>query len=201
MPYINLIQEQRLAAQTNERKARSFFLAFVGCLALSGVAYGFLSVETLVVSRQAHNIETQNKKNEPIQKQIDDNGKLLAELTPRLKTLEDAQTTTDRWNHILNYLPVQTPQSSWLTGLRCMGSDPAKPIQISFLGVATSQSPVGEFILRLQNLKDLENVNLKYTNEKLISATKGIEFEIDSDLAGTAEKTVKTETTDGGDKK
>jgi Tfp pilus assembly protein PilN len=200
MPYVNLIQEQRIAAQTNERKSRTFFLAFVGVLAVSGVAYGFLSVETLFVSRQAHNIDEQNKRNAPIQKQIDDNGKLLADLTPRLKTLTDAQETTDRWNRILNYLPMQTPQSSWLTGIRCQSADPTKPIQISFQGIAVSQTPVGEFMLRLQNLKDLENVNLKFTNEKLISATKGIEFQIDSDLAGTAEQKVKTEAA-GDDKK
>ena len=200
MPYINLIQEQRLATQAGERKSRSFFLVFVSVLAVSGAAYGFLSVETLLVSRQAANVEAQNKKNEPIQKQIDANGDQLAELTPRMKTLEDAQIATDRWNRILNHLAVQTPQAAWLTGIRCQGSDPTKPIQVSFLAIATGQSPIGEFMLRTQNLKDLENVNLRFTNEKLISTAKGIEFQIDAELAGTAEQKVKTEEQQGESK-
>lgn len=199
MPYINLIQEQRLAAQANERKARSFFFLFAGILVASGAAYGFLSMEAMMVGHQADTIEAQNKKNAPLVKQIDQNSKDLADLTPRLKTLEDAQTITDRWNRILNHLVVQTPGSAWLTGLRCMSSDPTKPIQVSFLGVAQAQSPIGEFILRLQNLTDLENVNLRFTNEKLIVDSKAIEFQVDADLAGTAEQKVKTE--DGEEKK
>lgn len=193
MPYVNLIQEQWLGTQANERKARSFFFVFVGTLAVSAAAYGFLSMETLLVGRQAESILAQNKKNQPLVTQIEQNGKELAELTPRLKTLEDAGVMTGRWDRILNSLTMQTPQSAWLTGLRCSSADPTKPIQVTFLGIAASQTPIGEFILRLQNLSDLDNVNLKFTNEKLVATTKAIEFQVESDLAGTAEQKVKTE--------
>jgi Tfp pilus assembly protein PilN len=110
-----------------------------------------------------------------------------------LKTLTDAQEVTDKWNRILNHLAVQTPAPVWLSGIRCSGADPTKAIQVSFLGAATSQSPIGEFIMRLQNLKDLDSVNLRYTNEKLIATAKAIEFQIDADLSGTAEQKVKAE--------
>lgn len=193
MPYINLIEEQRLATAANERKARSFFLTFVGALVASVACYGYLSMETLIAGRQANAVRDQNKKNEPLVQQIALNGKKLAELTPRLKTLEDAKIITDRWNRILNHLVVQTPAEAWLTGLRCSVTDPTKPIQVSFMGVSTSQSPIGEFILRLQNQKDLDNVNLRFTSEKLITNTKAIEFQVDSDIVGTAEQKVKTE--------
>src|SRR5579862_1664911 len=179
MPYVNLIQEQRLVAQGNERKARSFFFVFVGVLVTSGLAYGFFSMDGLLISHQATNVEAQNKRNAPITKQIEQNAKELAELTPRLKTLQDAQMSTGRWDRILNHLTVQTPQSTWLTGLRCQASDASKPIQVNFIGISGSQSPIGEFIMRLQNQPDLENVNLKYTNEKLVSTTQAIEFEVD----------------------
>jgi Tfp pilus assembly protein PilN len=195
MPYINLIQEQRLAAQTGERKARSFFFLFVGVLVASGVGFGFFSMDSLITNNQAKIIEDQNKKSAPLVKQIQANGQALADLTPRLKTLQDAAEMTTRWDHVLNHLVFQTPPSTWLTGLRCSASDPTKPVQISFIGVGASQSPIGEFILRLQNLKELDNVNLKYTNEKVVASSKAIEFEIDADLAGTATQKVKTEST------
>lgn len=193
MPYINLIQEQRLTAQANERKARSFFFTFIGALVASVSTYGYLTMEGVFVSRQAAVVEAQNKLNEPLVKQIDENGKALADLTPKLKTLQDAKDVTDRWNRILNHLAVQTPSDAWLTGLRCAGSDPTKPITISFLGISTAQSTVGEFILRLQNQHDLDNVNLDHTNEKFISDDKAFEFKVDADIVGTAEQKVKTE--------
>jgi Tfp pilus assembly protein PilN len=199
MPYINLIQENRLAVQANERKARGFFMAFVAIAVAGGSAFGFLTMESMVVAGQAHGVEQENKKNEPIAKQIEQNGKALAEMTPKIKTLEDAQTITDRWNHIFYHLAVNTPQSAWLTAIRCQGNDPTKPIRVSFVGLATSQSPVGEFMLRLQNQPDLENVTLGFTNEKMATNGKGIEFQIDGDLAGSAEQKIKA--ADGEEKK
>lgn len=197
MPFINLIQEQRLVAQANERKSRSFFLTFVGVLTASGLAVSFLTMETIIAGRQASGVEAQNKKNAPLVSQIDQNAKALAELTPRVKTLEDAQVITSRWSRILEHLAVQTPHSTWLTTMRCLGSDPTKPIQISFAGIATAQSPIGEFIMRMQNLADLDNVNLKFTNEKLIANKTGIEFQVDADLVGTTEQQVKREDKEG----
>jgi len=194
MPYINLIQEQRLASQANERKSKTFFFIFVGALVASGAAFGLFSMETILISRKADTIEAQNKKNAPLVLQIDQNAKDLADLSPRLKTLEDAATITSRWDRILNHLALQTPPSTWLTGLRCVGADPTKAIQVNFIGVATAQSPIGEFIMRLQNLHDLDNVNLKFTNEKMVVTSKAIEFEIDSELAGTADHGLKSDT-------
>ncbi len=191
MPYVNLIQEQRLAAQANERKARSFFSVFVGALVVSGLAFGFLTMDALIISHQANRIEIENKRNAPIEKQIDQNGKDLADMTPRMKTLQDAATVTERWDRILTHLTVQTPQTTWLTGIKCSASDATKPIQVSFSGIASAQTPIGEYIMRLQNERDLDNVNLKFTNEKLVAESKAIEFQIDSDIVGTAEQKLK----------
>ncbi|MFI5384911.1 MAG: PilN domain-containing protein [Fimbriimonadales bacterium] len=193
MPYVNLIQEQRQAAQANERQAKSFFFLFVGVLVTSGIVYGLTSMDAMFVSRQAHTVQEQNKKNAPIVKRIDQNALDLAALTPRLKTLEDAAVITSRWDRILTHLTTQTPPSAWLTGVRCSAADPTKSIQVSFAGVAAAQSPIGEFILRLQNLKDLDNVNLKFTNEKVVATSRAVEFQVDADLAGTAEQKVKKE--------
>src|SRR5579871_1980763 len=158
MPFVNLIQEHRLAIQADERKARTGFFVFVGALVISGGSFGFFTMESIMVSKQAEAIEAQNKKNAPIVKQIDRNTKDLADLMPRMQTLQDAAVITGRWDRVLNHLAVQTPKDTWLTGLRCSASDPTKPIQVNLTGMGASQSPIGEFMLRLQNLADLENV-------------------------------------------
>ena len=65
--------------------------------------------------------------------------------------------------------------------------DPSKPIVASFEGLATSQSPVSEFLFRLENSTDLDNVTLKFTQEKELGAVKQTQFQIDADVLNTAE--------------
>lgn len=193
MPYINLIQEQRTSTQAREQKARTFFIAFVAVSVASAGAFLFFWTQSMFIGAQISNLEAQAKKNAPLEGQIAESEQSLSVLKPRLTTLQSAQEITDRWNHIMDHLAVQTPPQAWLTGLRCLVTDASKPIQVSFVGVAPNQSPVGEFILRLQNLTDLENVTLNHTSEKLITDTKGIEFQVDADMVGSAEKKVKSE--------
>lgn len=187
MPLINLIQEQRLAIRRDETRARSYFFAFVGLGVLSVGGYLATLLETDHLGVEEMQIKAQIQKIKPLIAQIDANDEKYSELSPRVKTLEDAQLFTARWDRILNHLSTQTPPHTWLTAVRCTAADPDKPISVAFIGMAEAQEPIGEFILRLQNSQDLENTQLKYTQEKMVNQSKGIEFEIDSDVAGSAE--------------
>jgi Tfp pilus assembly protein PilN len=200
MPLINLIQEQRLARKRNEAKARSFFLVFVGSAVASVAGYGFFLFQTDSLGREKAQLEAQIQKNTPLVKQIEDNDKLYGQLSPRLQTLEDAQTVSGRWGRILTHLSHQTPGSTWLTAMRVQAADSTKPISLSVQGVAPGQAPISEFILRLQNCKDLENVSLKYSQEKVIQLNKAVEFEVTADIVGTAEAKPKEEKDEGESK-
>jgi len=195
MPLINLIQEQRLAAKRDETRARSYFFGFVGIGILSVGGYLTLLLQTELLQGQEMKMRAEIQKVKPLLAQKDANDKQFQELSPRVKTLEDAQLITARWDRLLTHLSKQTPAHTWVTGMRCTASDPEKPITVSFVGVGTSQVPVGEFILRLQNSTDLENVQLKYTQDKIINLEHAVEFEIDADIAGSVDKkdTVKKE--------
>ena len=194
MPLINLIQEQRLAKKRNEAKARSFFFVFAGTAVASVAAYGYFLLQTESLGREKAQIEAQIQKNAPLVKQIEEYDAEFAKLSPRLKTLEDAQTVSGRWGRILTHLSHQTPKATWLTAMRVMAADATKPISLSVQGVSPGQEPISEFIMRLQNLNDLENVSLKYSQEKVIQMTKAVEFEVSSDIVGTAEPKPKEET-------
>lgn len=187
MPLINLIQEQRLTTRRLERKTRAFFLAFVATSVGSAGAFGLVSFAVENLRTEEARLNNQLRKNEPLVVKIEENAKEVGKLEPRLKTLEDAQLVTARWGRLLQHVSTQTPSETWLTALRAVGSDPAKPISISFVGVSTSQAAIGEFMQRLQNSADLENVNLKYSQEKLATNVRAVEFEIAADVAGTAE--------------
>ena len=188
MPFINLIQEQRLAVRRNERVARMFFLAFGGIACVSVIGFLGLMLEGEIISRQRVKLQDVIRRNEPIEQQTQEMQAQIDEMSPKVKTLEDAQELTVKWNRLLDHLAVQTPDKTWLTSLRATVGDPQKPISVAFLGLAQEQGPVGEFILRLQNSADLDNVTLKYTQEKIAAQGLGIEFQVDADLVGTAEQ-------------
>ncbi|MBI1755601.1 MAG: PilN domain-containing protein [Fimbriimonas ginsengisoli] len=187
MPYINLIQEQRLAVQNRERKARTFFLAFAVLGTASTLGFLTLFVESEVAQIEAVRLKSHIERTEPIVRQIEQQNAAFDSVSPKVKTLEDAQAITARWDRVLNHLAHQTPAEAWLTTVRSVAPDPTKPVNITFGGIAPAQEPVGEFILRLQNLPDLLDVNLKFTQEKIINQGRGIEFEINTNLADSAD--------------
>jgi Tfp pilus assembly protein PilN len=186
MPFINLIQEQRLEARRNENRARLFFFSFVGSAVVSVFAVGLLMFENEMMSSQESNYQAKAQKLAPLVKRIQANQDDYAELQPRLETLQGAQLVTGRWSRILDHLTRQTPNQTWLTSVRCTASEADKPVSVSFVGMSTHQELIGDFIERLQSCPDLTDVALKYTMEKQISQTRDIEFEISADITGTA---------------
>jgi Tfp pilus assembly protein PilN len=193
MPLINLIQEQRLAARKNEQRARAFFLTFAVTFVAAGGAYGLVYIQDENLKSEEAKLRNQLRTNEPLIAEIEKNDAESAKLTPRLKTLEDAQLISERWNKIMRHVATQSPPNMWLTAMRATASDPTKPISLSLVGVGPFQEPIGEFMLRLQNCADLEAVTLKYTQEKILATGRGIEFEISADIVGTAEEQPKNE--------
>lgn len=191
MPFINLIQEQRLEARRNERKARVFFMSFAGTAIVSVGALGLLMFQTEMARSQESALKAHAQKMQPLVKRIEDNKALYDDMAPRMSTLENAQIVTGRWGRILDHISKQTPDQTWLTAIRCVASDPVKPVTVTFAGLSNKQLLVGEYILRLQACPDLSNVQLRFTAEKMVVSGRRIEFEIMSDVEGTADKPVK----------
>lgn len=190
MPLINLIEEQRLGTKAQDRKARVFLFAFAGSAMLSLAAVGWVFLETEQLQSQEAKLKRESDKMAPVLKEIELNTKLLSEMQPRLTTLSNAQEATLRWSRILDHLSRNLPPTIWLTNVRCISTDKTKPIEMSVAGISGSQDSVGEFITRLNLCNDLESITLKFTQEKVIEKGKGIEFEIHSNIVGTAEKQV-----------
>lgn len=188
MPLINLIQEEKLADRRLERQTRVYFFGFVSVLIVSAGAFGFLLFLTDSLQGEEGRLKAQAQKSAPLLKQIAENKKQYDEFTPRVDTLLDAQAMTGRWDRILNHLTLNTPSETWLTSVRCMQNDPTNPVEIDFIGISAMQERVGEYMMRLQNCADLESVNLKFTQEKLTTNGKGIEFDLGAAIGGTAKQ-------------
>lgn len=194
MPLINLIQEQRLTHKANERKARLFLFGLAGSVGLSMTGFGFLMFQGDQLSSEESRLKAKAQKVAPLANEIDTLKAQISDIGPKLTTLTNAQETTGKWTRILGHLTQHTPPQTWLTGMRCTATDPTKPIQLIFAGMSSRQELVGEFILRLQGCDDLDKVELKFTQEKIVSNARNIEFELSTDIKGTAEeKPVKEE--------
>jgi Tfp pilus assembly protein PilN len=198
MPLINLIQEQRLEIKRRERTTRIYFMACVGSVLLSVGSWGFLHFQTEKLQSQESALRALAQKTQPIMNEIEVTQRAYAEVAPRLKTLEDAQMATGRWNRVLEHLALNTPAETWLTAMRCTAADPTAPVNVSFAGLSNRQELIGEFMLRLQNCTDLESVGLKFTAEKAVQNSRNIEFEVSANIAGSAEEKSKNEIKEEG---
>lgn len=185
MPLINLIQEQRLAVKAAERQSRVILMAAVAVGGVGFLASGYFMFESVRLNGRAQALEAMKAKLEPTIKQVDLTKAEIAKLTPRLETLEQAQKNTEKWTRVLAHLTRNTPGGTWLTAVKTAQQDKTKPMMITVNGLSNSQEAVGMFILRLEASEDLENVTLRYTQERIIDAGKQFEFEVSGELVGS----------------
>ena len=188
MPIINLIESQILSQKRDESHLRISKFTLIGTASVIGLSYFVLVAQGVGLNAHQSEIETKIKKLKPVQEQIDGFKKEESNLDPRLKTLVSARVLTNRWANLMEHLATNTPDNVWLTSFRANAPDPEKPIHITFNGVGRTQIDVSEMMMRTQNARDLESVNLVGTQEKMFEKVTGIEFEMGGDIVDTAEK-------------
>jgi Tfp pilus assembly protein PilN len=188
MPIINLIQEQRLNAAKQEQRTRIAYMTFVGAAALAVFGYGIIFYQKASLQTEISRQTAELDKTKPVVDQIEAIQHDMDDLKPRVESLTKAAVQTDQWAHILHHLQVQTPEGTWLTGLQSTGIDPAKPVMVTLQGSSKAQEPIAEYVLRVQNEPNLDNVALHFTQQKKVIAGATIDFEIGGELAGSADK-------------
>ncbi len=184
MPLINLIETRRIAARREERGVRIGLFTLCGTASVCILGYGFLFLQAEGLSQEEQTLTATKAKLEPLLKRIDEDERERADLEPRLKSLVDAQKLTGRWGRILQHMTLNTPSGTWLTAVRCT-VEAEKPVSISLAGVGKDQAHAAEFMMRVQNASDLENVHLNFTQEKMLEKESAIEFEVGGDIVGT----------------
>lgn len=164
-------------------------MTLVGAGVTTLLGYGVLMFHAQTLRAEIGRLLVELNKLSPIIAQIEENEKEQGTLTPRLQTLQQAQQQTDRWTHILQHLRTQTPSETWLTAMQSSALQADKPTSLVIQGVSRAQEPIGEFILRIENEPDLENVALHYTQEKhSTTGNKAIDFEMAADISGSEDQ-------------
>jgi Tfp pilus assembly protein PilN len=188
MPYINLIAEQRAALRAVTRKSRAWFLAFASVAGVFALTVGFFFMRSGSLNAEIADLKAQAEQLQPLKDGIERNQSALAQMKPRMETLQTARLDTERWTRILDHMSLVMPQNSWLTNVAAVQSNDTKPVEITWIGMSSEQSLVGELMLRMQQSPDFSDVQLKFTETKHTQYGVGIEFNITSSVAGTESK-------------
>lgn len=197
MPLINLIHEQRLLVRQREQKIRILLLASVATGAFAFLATGFYLFNTARYQVMIGALEAKKATLEPLSKQLKSNERDQSVMEPKLTTLTDATKATEKWNRLMTHLTTNVPRTLWLTSIRTnQSTNPDEGTTVTFGGYSLNHDDIGEFLLRLEACEDLEGVNLKFSQERIVEKANFLEFEISATLQGSrASKKIKEKET------
>ncbi len=188
MPFINLIESDLIVAKKAAQQMRFSQMALVAAASTVGLAYLVVLGQGTLLASEEQAVQSKLKKLKPMLKAIEEQKRIVADLEPRLDTLQSARELTSRWGRLLNHVAVNTPPDVYLTAIRADANQPDQPIKVTFIGTGKSQSDASQFVLRCQNSRDIESVNLVGSQEKLLRQMSAIEFEVAGSIVGTAPK-------------
>lgn len=188
MPFINLIESDLIVAKKAAQQMRISQMALVAAGSIVGLAYLVVLGQGTLLATEEQAVQSKLKKLKPMLKAIEEQKRIVADLEPRLDTLQSARELTSRWGRLLNHVAVNTPPDVYLTAIRADANQPDQPIKVTFIGTGKSQSDASQFVLRCQNSRDIESVNLVGSQEKLLRQMSAIEFEVAGSIVGTAPK-------------
>lgn len=185
MPLVNLIKEDRLAAAHKERQVRLLLIACVVIGASSFLGSGLLAFESQKLQAAGEQLLATQSKLDPYLGQVEANEDSIGLMQPKIQILSDAVNQTKQWARILDHLENNMPDGVWLTSVTCTRMVQTQPITFTLKGFSTSQESVGLLILRLGLSEDLDNAQLKFTQERRTEDGKALEFEVTSELVGS----------------
>lgn len=186
MPSINMIAPRRAEKQRLERDMRRLVLVILAELIIAVGLGGWACTKAYTMRVSINRLDTQIAKLQPVVKEIEQYEDATKQLTPKMDLLAEAKDSTMRWYNSLDRLTQSLASSTYLTRLSTSMDASSKSAQstISLTGVSGSQERVGETILRLQSIPDLENVDLHYTRKLNSNNQNGFEFEIGAMMKG-----------------
>jgi Tfp pilus assembly protein PilN len=197
MPSINMIAARRAERKKLEKTIRTTMLVILGQIVLAVGLFSFMTARVCSAGRKLSDLDQELKRIQPTVNEIRHYEAEIKKLTPRLDLLADSREETLLWHSLLRGVSRSMPKNTWLSSLQAKvpektettasaqaGTEPAKPpaLSVNLKGISTSQSLVGETMLRLNQCPEIEKVNLSYTQKGSAVKDTAIEFEIVAEL-------------------
>lgn len=190
MPAINMIAPRRAEKRRLERDMRRLLIVIVIEVVFAVGIGGWLCTRLFSARAQIADLEVQLAKLQPVVSQIQRYESATAKLEPRLKLLDKAKDGTLRWYNTLDRLTQCVPESAWLTQVSSRADRSGDGLQMDIRGVSATQAHVGETMLRINTIPDLERVDLHFTQSGKVGNAEAVEFEIGTSMKA-GEKEVK----------
>lgn len=179
MPLVNLIAVHRSQRRVAIAKTRAVMGIWVIELVVCVLITGGLMWQGDKKEEHLGDLRQKMQSMAPYMKMVDEGNQQLAQIRPRLSTLQAAGQYSDRWVRILEHLGTQMPSGAWLTGIRIQeGKNDKDGDQVTFVGFASTQTTVGQVMMSLNDCADLSDVQLKFTKEKQTPDSNGVEYEV-----------------------
>jgi Tfp pilus assembly protein PilN len=205
MPSINMIAPRRADKLRRERDMRRLVFVIMAEMIVAVALAGWVVFDVHSMKTEAQSLQKQIDQLQPIVNEINQYNTATTKLQPKLKLLNDAMSITMRWYNTLSKLTQSMPASTYLvkvastednTSSSNKGDDTQRKVLIS--GVSSTQTLVGETMLRIQSIPDITDVQLHFTRSATVPdyqqimvngrlsdnprQTMGYEFEIGSQL-------------------
>lgn len=188
MPTINMIANRRTEKRRQEQNVRKLIYgisAEVGCLI---IAISVLSVRQLTVRGHEVDLTAQMQNLQPKVNKIQALQTQIAELQPKVRTLDGAKEDTLFWYSNLYGITASLPDKTWFTSLgiggaggapgAAAGADPT----ISITGMTLNQAMVGEAMLRMNQSPGMDHVVLAFVQQQKTGSTDTVAFQMTAHL-------------------
>lgn len=173
MPSINMIAPRRAQKKKIERDVRKLVWVLLAEFVIAILVGGVLCTKLYSTRGNTSDLNQQLSKLDPIIAEIKRYDTKTGDLLPKLGILNEAKVTTMRWYNILDKLTESLPTPTYLTQITSneiinSSGDATKKagsikISVSLQGATSTQSKVGETMLRLEEISDFDGIELSYS--------------------------------------
>jgi Tfp pilus assembly protein PilN len=186
MPNINLISARRAEKKKIEQWTRQLFYGLVGSVGAFILLGSYLGIQRLAMENERREAEEALLRLKPKLDRIAQINADKESLLPKVATLQQARADTLRWRAVLQVVSQSVPYDTWLTAINATGAGESTVLRL--VGSASSQSLVGDMMLRLNQHPLFTKVDLTFTTavQSLTgTAPSRFNFEVAAQLRGT----------------
>ncbi|MHB0913265.1 MAG: PilN domain-containing protein, partial [Armatimonadota bacterium] len=164
--------------------------AVIGEVALLVLLVSFMGASAFQMNRQIRQLDKDLEKIQPTVNKIKQYESSIKELEPRLDLLADSRESTLLWHTVLTDLSRSMPDKTWLVNLSTSmvqeatdsEENPEPKLVLNIKGTSGSQREVGEAMLRLGQFREIDKVDLNYTQGAASQEMDAVEFDIAASL-------------------
>jgi Tfp pilus assembly protein PilN len=186
-----MIAARRAERLRLEKQIRRTFLVVLGEVALLLGLVSVMTARIIGAGVAINRLDSEMAKIKPINEKIAMYQASIKEMTPKLDLLANSKESTLLWMNIMRDFSHSMPNDTWLTSIQTTETaqtvqgdpksvaTPATPVKlVTLVGTSSSQSLVGETMLRLSGRPEFQRVDLNFTTKNASRDVDAVDFSL-----------------------